>query len=766
MVGSPFVLPGDKVCGDYSRGVPRRTMLLPALAVVVAPVLASGLAVGVSPAPAAAATAVAHRADGDAPLSITIDGLTPSSIPQKGKVRISGFVTNESDETWTAVNVHAFISKDPITDSTDLAFESTRGPEETVGDRITVPGTFATILELAPGASAPYTDRVPVSVLDATAPGVYWFGVHALGTNGEGRDAVADGRARTFLPYVPAKDRGEPIDTAIVVPIRHQVLHQSDGRVADEDAWLDTLDEGGQLSSLLDFGVAAGGRPLTWLVDPAVPDAVSKLNQGNPTRPLVQRATAEPADEPTDPATPDDDASGGTDAPSTPAEQAEAGRIATSWLARFQQALSGKQVLALPWGDVDVAAAAENEPQVYADARARSGTAITQGSLPAAAAVSAPSGYLDEAAMSLTDTATTLLLSDKSVARGRAPSVASYAGHRLVLYASAVLKGGPGPDDPLAAVALRQRILSEAALRMTEPGRRPLVVVFPPGWTPPGGPDYTDFFAGLDVNWMHLTSLSDADAVPARALSADRFTYPQWQLNHEVPAEAFSAIDRLTDEAARLQGVLTEPSDLAARLRSEAFSTVSYVARENDFRSLIATQDSVTWVQRQLRLISVSAADRVILSSNSGSFSVTITNGLDESVSVRLRTASSPPMDIADVGRLDLGPNASTTVLLRASTDKLGVHDVTLSLTDPEGDAVGPTVGVPVRAAQVSRVIWLIMGVAAGLLLLAIVLRLIRRIRGGGTPRDDDDPDPLPTGDPSGLEAREPHRVTSPATSP
>ena len=55
----------------------------------------------------------APRADDDAPLSLTIDRLTPSSIPQQGKVRVSGLVTNNSDEVWSAVNVHAFIATDP-----------------------------------------------------------------------------------------------------------------------------------------------------------------------------------------------------------------------------------------------------------------------------------------------------------------------------------------------------------------------------------------------------------------------------------------------------------------------------------------------------------------------------------------------------------------------------------------------------------------------------------------------------------------------------
>jgi hypothetical protein len=294
---------------------------------------------------------------------------------------------------------------------------------------------------------------------------------------------------------------------------------------------------------------------------------------------------------------------------------------------------------------------------------------------------------------------------------------------------------------------------------MTEADRRPLVVVFPPSWTPPGGPDYSSFFDGLDVSWMHLTSLADATQVAAQPLSADRFVYPTWQLNHEVQEDAFAAIDRLTDAATRLQSVLADDSGLAARVRVEAFGNVSYFAREDDIRSLVATQGATDWLQEMLGSVTISAPTRVIMSSDSGRFSVTITNGLDEPVRLRLRTSSSPPMDISNPGELNLKANGATTVLLHASADTLGVHNVTISLADPDGRPIGSFDTVPVRAAQVSRVIWLILGLAGGLLLVAIVLRVVRRIRGGGggpSGRDDDDPDPPAGGGPASAAAREP----------
>ena len=345
--------------------------------------------------------------------------------------------------------------------------------------------------------------------------------------------------------------------------------------------------------------------------------------------------------------------------------------------------------------------------------------------------------------------------------------MASYADRKVIFYASDVLRGGPGPDDPQAPVALRQRILSEAAVRMNEPSRRPLVVVFPPSWSPPSGvvsgPDYSEFFSGLDVNWMQLSSLADATTQPGRPLAADRFDYPQWQVNHEVDDAAFNALADLTDEARRLQGVLSVENDLAARIRVDSFGNLSYFARENATRSRLATLNTTAWVRAQLGSITISGPRQVILSSDSGPFSVTVTNGLDEPVSVQIRTTSSPPMKITVPETLRLPPSSTTTRLLEASTDKLGVHNVTIFLTDAEGNPLGSSDDLPIRAAQVSEVIWLIMGVAVGLLFIAIVLRVVRRIRGKGSADDDDDADPPPDGEPGGEPANEPHPEHEPA---
>ena len=185
-----------------------------------------------------------------------------------------------------------------------------------------------------------------MELLGADEPGVYWFGVHALGTSAAGRDGVADGRARTFLPYVPPKDRGDPSTPRWSSRCATRSCTRPTGPWPTSDDWVETLGEGGRLSSILDFGLAAGGLPITWLVDPAVPDSADQLVDGNPARELVERPAGETGagEEPTE--TPAD----GESASAAPQEPAPSGEdpaaVALPWLAKLNLAVTGKQVLA------------------------------------------------------------------------------------------------------------------------------------------------------------------------------------------------------------------------------------------------------------------------------------------------------------------------------------------------------------------------------------------------------------------------------------
>ena len=323
-----------------------------------------------APGAHAVAASATAAAEDDSPLELQIDSLTPSYVPEKGKLRIGGTVTNTSDETFTGINVHAFIGDAPITSVAELAAERERDPADYVGARITVPGSFDTIDELEPGASTRYQLEVTRQQLGVSEPGVYWFGVHALGDSDVPRDEVADGRARTFLPLVPGKDV-DPVPTALVIPVRHRVRHAADGSVEDVEGWARTLAEGGLLRSQVDFGASAGSQPVSWLVDPAVIDTVTALTEGNLPRSLddTPAATEDGSGETPGPgdssssgeesASPGD--GGETDQPEIPVN--EATEPGLDWLERFGAAVEGNEVLGVPYGDLDVSGAAAHDQQ-------------------------------------------------------------------------------------------------------------------------------------------------------------------------------------------------------------------------------------------------------------------------------------------------------------------------------------------------------------------------------------------------------------------
>ena len=163
LAGGPPGATSERAGRYYSRRVPRRTTLLPALA--ARRLARAGRCRGGRtprrrrPRPRRPQRAAA----GDAPLSLTIDTLTPSSIPQQrqGHGSAAGSPTTPTRRGRPSTCTPS----SPPTRSPPAATWPSRAPAAPRSRSATgspCPGTFDTIPELAPGASAPYTDRIPV----------------------------------------------------------------------------------------------------------------------------------------------------------------------------------------------------------------------------------------------------------------------------------------------------------------------------------------------------------------------------------------------------------------------------------------------------------------------------------------------------------------------------------------------------------------------------------------------------------------------------
>jgi len=180
---------------------------------------------------------------------------------------------------------------------------------------------------------------------------------------------------------------------------------------------------------------------------------------------------------------------------------------------------------------------------------------------------------------------------------------------------------------------------------------------------------------------------------------------------------------------AMLQDVLGDGAAVAGAVDDQAMSSLSFGHRPHPVLARLALQRSRDLIDSELRSISIDAPPAVTLSSTSGRFAATLTNGLDQKVTVHVQAMTGRGVRVEGPRQIDIGPRGSTTVLLTARTARLGVHNITLVVTDSSGAPLGSSDRLPVRSAQVSKVIWLILGTGVALLFGAIALRLARRVR-------------------------------------
>jgi hypothetical protein len=737
----------------------------PARARLAACLIAVGTAAGgllvAGTAPAAAAD---DGSTTSSPLEVTIATMTPTAVPRSGPLTLTGQITNRSTETWTGLNVYLTTSSRPITGRAELA-EAVATPEDaSVAERRTGPGLYDAVGDLAPGATTSY--RVSVRRTDlgiGDEPGVYWAGVHVLGaTAAGGRDRVADGRARTFLPQVPPATA--PTRLALVLPITAEVRRDRLGRLLNTRAWERSLSSDGRLDRLLDLSGRAVA-PLTWVVDPAVLDAARSVGLGNPAlddgpTPADGAGAGDgPAGDPsTAPGTSpgpaagsgagsgDDgspsgsaspDAGTGTGAGDTAGDTGTAEAVAArAWLQEVRRQAAQHTLMTLPYGDLDVAATLGSRiDDLYTSGRAAATEAMTGLGLDGSTAVVAPlSGYLPAAALRRLGPGTPVLLRDAAFPGATGPVVARPGRAPVVLADTAAGSGGPAPTPALGALALRQRLLADAALHALGPeAGRPLVVSTPPSWDPGTGWDDADFFVGLDQPWLRLVDLPsvvrDERATGAEA-AGGRLSYPARDRRAQVPLANLLASQRLTRTGSTYGTLLSANDTIDSELRRIALLGSSSRARTDPEAALQRVTRTTGYVQSRMQLVRIEGPGFVMMSSETGPIQVTLVNGLDQPVRVGISAQTrSPDLRILVPDPITLGPGKRTAIRLEARSNDIDVHAVTLVPTDVNGDPLGSLTQVSVRTSRVSTVIWVVIGFGLALLFAAIAVRLFRRIR-------------------------------------
>jgi hypothetical protein len=678
--------------------------------------------------PLAAAHTVEHG-ENAAPLEVSIDTLTPSTVPRRGRVTVTGEITNRSETTWTDLNVYLLMSDSPITSSTDLARANNTDPATEVGARLTAQGLYDEVDDLDPGDSTGYRLSVPRRMLLATQPGVYWLGVHVLGTNDDGRVDGADGRARTYLPLMGA--RGPEAELSLVFPVREEVRRRRDGTLANVRAWTRRLGEDGRLGRVLDLAGSAGDVPLTWVLDPAVAEAARDLSEGNPDfdlSPTDSDGTGGDAE----PEAPVSESPDGEDEPEEElGEVSEEAQVAQDWLDGFTEQAVDDAVYTVPYGDADVAALLRDDfVGLYDRATTLSAATVEELGLDAQPVVAPPDGLLPNVALPKIPPETPLLLSEAAADTDHT-MIRTGFGHDTVLTSPAARIGGPTPASRFDALALRQRILAEAAVHaLTDAADQPLVVTMPDAWDPGGDWRTASFFPGLDVPWLRTTGLPAAMVTTSATAYDEPLTYSRADVRRELRVANMLTSEELDATGAVLADLLSRNDTIDDEIGKAAMLASSFHARQRPHRYVVMARRISGEVHDLLEQVYVDGSELITLSSETGSFALTVVNDLEEPVTVGITAhTGTDELEISSPDLVSLGPGQRASVRLSVTATDTGVHSVRVVPTTRDGRPLGRSTRIKVRSSQVGLVIWLVIGTGAAVFVVAIGLRIVRRVR-------------------------------------
>ena len=279
-------------------------------------------------------------------------------------------MTNRGSQVVHKVSIRLRVSQGALGSRSELA--AVAAGEVTSRDGTVVVET--PLGDLAPGGSEPFDLRQALDDVPAlTGFGVYVLGIEVVGTRGAqtGRLAIT----RTLLPWVPASPGINPTGFSWIWPLVGAPVRLADGTFAN-DSLAAALAPGGRLDRLLAAGTRLDqeGAAVTWAMDPDLIESVADMADGY----RVQ--------------TPD-----GRTVPGGGAG------LAQRWLADLRSATEGADALALPYGDVDVAALVRQDMPSDVDHARTAGAAALAAVLPSVSTIDdlawPADGYLDRAGL-------------------------------------------------------------------------------------------------------------------------------------------------------------------------------------------------------------------------------------------------------------------------------------------------------------------------------------------------------------------------------
>ncbi|GGV72903.1 MULTISPECIES: DUF6049 family protein [Streptomyces] len=689
-----------------------------------APLLAGLLQLSAAPTARAAGQGAAQAASGSRTVAVSLDSLSPSAPSDGDTLTVSGTVTNKGKQPITDAHVGLRVGSRLSTRSAIDDVADRTGFDPTV-DGNEIDDKYAQKFpELAPGVSQRFTLSVPVGKLHLGADGVYAFSVSLSGRTSSQPWEQVLGIQHTFLPWQPdgADTRTKTTFLWPLVSTVHMTAETGPGAqqtpVFLDDTLAREISPGGRLERMLELGKSLD---VTWVIDPDLLASVDAMTRSY----RIQ-----------------------TDADSTPVagtHQAEA----KQWLAELQQAVAGKEVVALPFGDPDLASLAHHGTSVTGSlSQLKNATDVAAETVETILHVKPSTDYawpadgaVDPSIIRVATSAgadTVIARSDslkESSGLTYTPSAARpIGGGTTAIVADAQLSTAFEGD--LSSAGARtlavQRFLAQSLELTAQTSKQRSIVVAPQRM--PSASQAQAMAQALTAlqhsTWSEFQNLSAAAKAKPDPAATNRIPsashYPSSLRKQELPRSAFAAIARTQGKVDTFQVVLTYPSRVVtpfgrALNREMATSWRGRGDAAAHFRNGVETYlDSLS---DEVKLIDKSETK---LSGHSATIPVTVQNNLVQGVDhLVLRLTSTNPTRLKIGGQawaeqpISVSGGHSQSVKFTTSANANGPVAVIAQLYTEDGQEYGAPVTFDVKVTEITATVMLVIGGGVLLLVLA-----------------------------------------------
>ncbi|MFE6687809.1 DUF6049 family protein [Streptomyces sp. NPDC057743] len=649
------------------------------------------------------------------PVNVTINAMSPVAPGKDDTVTVSGTLTNDTKSAITDAHVGLHRGA-ALNDRSSIQAVTKRTGYLPGADGKEIGDHTEKIDRLDPGTSRTFTLNVPVKDLGLSSDGVYPLGVTL---SGHGPSASYDqvlGIDRTLLPWQGSAPSKKTQLTYLWPLISTTHLTAETGADAQQtpvfrnDGLASEIAPGGRLQKMVELGK---NLPVTFVVDPdllATVEAMTKpYHVHDPDGPVGKNQAA-----------------------------------AKQWLNDLQNAVKGHEVVALPFGDPDLASLAHHGKSVPsslghlgpATELASKAVDTILGVKPRTDFTWPVNGAIDS---SIVDVATSagahnVITRSDSLRDNNLPYTPTAArpigGGNTAIVTDAQLSRafeGDMSKSGNASLAIQEFLAEAQMIGLENPEQQRSIVVAPQRM--PSATQAQAMAGALrnleQAGWVQPTKLGDAaKAKPDPAANRQipgRSAYPSELRQQELPTDAFRQIEDTQSALDDFKVVLAHPERVVTPFGNAIMREMSTSWRGDSkgataFRTSV--RDYLDGLTKKVRLIPKTEAT---LSGRSATIPVTVQNNLLQGVQgLTLRLTSSQPnrLDVGKSQEIKVDGGHSQSFKFETTANANGLASVTAQLYTADGTPYGEPMTFRVNVTEITATVMLV--IAGGVLLLVL----------------------------------------------